>query len=240
MATAGKKGPSDGGYSDDRYDDDDLTEEEVNKIKSSEKDDKFQEEMVELEKIRKEIEERGKKKLEQLKKREVKTKKQIREEEKTKVGGQTTKGKVYEHKRGKGIFVGGESKKYLTKMNKAFKKLHGVSAEKKKRMVEFMGLGAKMESKITEKEVDIIFRGLKHKKFDKPPFKNVFKKMKKEGVDLKDYKKDLRRMFSNKRDINRFREALKGEENPRKHKTKESSNRNPGAGKLGSTSHHRL
>lgn len=239
MATTGKTGPSDGGYSDDRYATDDDLNEEEKKIESLGKDKKFQEEMEKLEEIRKETEERKKKKLKQLKKREVKTKKQIREEEKTKIGGQTTKRKVFEHKRGKGIFIGGESKKYLTKMNKAFKKVHGVSAKKKKKIVEFMGLGAKMSSKITEKEVDTIFRGLKHKKFDKPSFENVFKKMKKEGVDLKGYKKDLKGIFS-KGDIRKFKKALKDEENTHKHKMRPSLNRNPEAGKPGSTSHHRL
>jgi len=240
MATR-KTGPNDGGYDEKNENKkvnniDELSNEEKKRLKATEKDEKFQKEMDELEEVRKAVEERRRKKLEELKKREVKTKKQIREEEESKVSGQITKRRTYKCKKGKGIFIGGKSKNYIVKMNKAFKKIHGVSSEKKKGMVEFMGLGAKMKSKITEKEVDIICRGLKHRKFDKPPFKNVFKKMKKEGVDLKKYKKDLKARFGSKKDIAKFSAALKGED-PRRYKMKRTSNRSTDRiGKVGSDS----
>lgn len=238
MSGTKKTGPSDGSYRN-MYDEDEENENE-NENKEKEDDERFRKEAEELEKIGKEMEERKKEKLKQFKKREIEASKKVRkEEEEIVIGGQKVKPKkIYAHKRGKGIFIRGESKNYQRKINKILKrKVHGVSLAKKKEIGEIIKNCAMRETSIKEKEIDNIFSKLKYKRYTgsgSVGIKKMFKDKEEEGVNIKKYKKELKRKFT-RRELNKFRRAIKGEENPLKYKMESTSNRilnktgNPGS-----------
>ena len=218
--TTGKTGPNDG-----NYDEDDQSERE----KGLKKDEKFKEEMGDLEEISKEMEERKKEKLKQFKKREIEPRKQIREEEETKVGGQVTKKKVYGHKRGVGVFIRNKTKP--EKIRKGLKKIHGLSTEEKKLFSDVVTAYNPTKSVIKKDKLKKLLLELKH-----------IKSGRRGGTDFKKLEKTFSKEFlkknfgSKKRKIIKIERELFGKKDPLKHKMKSGSNRTPTKGKPGSYS----
>ena len=229
--TTGKKGPSDG--ADYPQEGDDEQDEEYRKKESLKKDEKYNKELKELEEAGKQAEERRKEGIKQYEKKETDTKKQVREKEgEIKIGGQKVKPKkVYFHKKGTGVFIRNKTK--LGKIEKSLKKVRGLSAEEKKLFPKIA---------VAYNPEKIVFRKDKLKKL-----LSELRRLKSGGRGGTDFKrlektfdKDfLKKTFSNKRKINRIGEVLFGKKS-HKHKMKQSSNRNPGAGKSGSTSPSRI
>ncbi|MCK5122915.1 MAG: hypothetical protein KAQ87_02100 [Candidatus Pacebacteria bacterium] len=217
-----KKGPNDGGNYYQKGDDDNQSEEE----RGLRKDEKFRKETEDLEEIGREMEERKKQKLKQFRMKGVKTKKQIRKEEESKVGGQITKRKVFDHKR-EDLFVRNKLKNYLRKIEEKINKTHGLSTKEKKLFPEALGAYNPSKSVLEKKKLKKFIRGLKHKTYKGSDFNRL-----KKTFDTDFLKKNL----GNKRTMNKIKEALLGGENRLKHTMKQTSNRNPGADKIGSNS----
>ena len=220
-----KIGPDDGGNYYQRGDDEKGDDEQDEKEKSLEKDRQYNEELEELEKRRKEMEERKKEQKKKFIKKDEE-RKELRKKKIVKIGGQEVGKKVFDHNKGKeGIFDRrGKVKGYQRKIDKAFEtKVHGVSSKKKKKIADFVKRGIKMESEARKKEVDIILDGVARKDFSRAVFKNIFKNLEKEGVDLEIYKKELEKI--NRRDIGKCKRVLGGGEDPHKHRIRPDSNR---------------
>lgn len=235
-----KTGPSDGTNYYQEGDDDKQDEEEKRLEK---KDELYKKEEEELEKAGEEMKEREKEKLERVEKNK-KDRKELRKKKEVEIGGQKVKPKkIYSHKKEEGIFVRGKSTNYTQKINKTLRrKVYGVSLKKKREIADIIKNCASRKTSITKKEVDNIFSKLKYGKYSgsgSGGIRKMLKNKEKDGVDLKSYKKELKKKFS-RRDIDKFKRALGGEENPFEHKMKQSSNRNPGTGKPGSTSQSRI
>jgi delta 1-pyrroline-5-carboxylate dehydrogenase len=224
-----KTGPNDGSNYYQEGDDDEKDEKE----ESLKKDEQYNKELEELEEKRKEMEERKKEQKKKFEKNK-KDREELKEKEEITIGGQKVEPKkIYSHKKEEGIFVRGKSTNYSQKIDKTLRrKVHGVSLGKKKEIAEIIKNCSQRKTIITEKEIDNIFTGLKYKKYTDSGIRKMLKNKGKEGVDLNRYKKELKGKFS-RRDIDKFRRALKGEEDPLKHKIKPNSNRNPGTGKSG-------
>ena len=193
--------------------------------KVSKEDAIYKQEMDELEKIRKEHEEKKKEQLERIKKEREKNKRKIGDEKEIKeqriVAGQAVpvKKKAYKHKTE--LFrhkrMNDFSGKGLTKINKALKGVHGVSVQKK---IEFIkALKAYNPSKSVLKKNDFVdfSRRFKSKRFSGGKFSNVAK----EGIDIK----DMRKRFG-KRDIDKLTRGITGEAKPNRYKSSSSDKKN--------------
>lgn len=238
---AEKTGPSDGSYSDIYNNNDDSKEDK----KKTEKDELYKKEMEELKKAGEEMEEREAEKIKQAKKNRE-SREESGRKKKTEMNEQIVKKKVYSHKKEGGIFTKGKATNYSQKIDKALRReVHGVSLAKKKEIAEIIKNCASRKTTITEKEVGDILSKLKYGNYTgsgSSGINRMLKNMEREGVDLKSYKKELKRKFS-RRDIDKFKIALGGGEDPRKHRVRPSptsSNRNPGRGRPGSTSPSRI
>ena len=229
--TTGKRGPSDGANY--PQEGDDEQDEEYKKKKSLKKDEKYNEELEKLEEAGEQAKERRKEGIKQYEKKETDTKKQVRKKgEEIKIGGQKVKPKkVYSHEKGMGVFIRNRTK--LGKIKNGLRKVRGLSVKEKKLFPEIA---------VAYNPEKIVFRKDKLKKL-----LSELRRLKSGGRGGTDFKrlektfdKDfLKKTFSNKRKINRIGEVLFGKES-HKHKMKQSSNRNPGAGKSGSTSPSRI
>lgn len=234
---AEKTGPSDGSYND-IYNNDNSEEEE----KKAEKDELYKKEMEELEKAGEEMEEREAEKIKRAKKN-----RESREEsggkKKTEMNEQIVEKKIYSHEKEGGIFTKGKATNYSQKINKALRKVHGVSLAKKKEMTEIIKNCASRKTTITEKEVGDILSKLKYGNYTgsgSSGINRMLKNMEKEGVDLKSYKKELKKKFS-RRDIDKFKIALGGGKDPRKHNMRSGLNKSANkASRSGSTSPNRI
>jgi len=185
----------------------------------------YQEEIDELEKIRKEHEEKKKEQLERIRKEREKNKRKIGRQDETEeqgiVAGQavSAKRKTYKHKTElfKHKRMNDFSGKGLAKINKTLKGVHGVSVQKK---IEFIkALKAYNPSKSVLKKNDFVdfSRRFKSKRFSGGKFSNVAK----EGIDIK----DMRKRFG-KRDIDKLTRGITGEEDPNKYKSSGSDKKN--------------
>ncbi len=225
-----KKGPNDGSYKDDRYADDaDISNEEKKTQESLAKDKKFNEEMKALEETRKEVDERKKEELKRFKK-EDKNRKEIRKKKTVKIGGEkVNEAKIFKHKRGMGIFIRNKTKPQ--KIRKALKKVHGLSADEKKLFPDIVAAYSPTAITIKKDKLKTLFRELRH-----------IKSGRRGGTDFQKLKKAFDKDFlkknfgGKKRKLAKIERAFFGEKDPLKHEIKQSSNRNPGAGKTGSNS----
>ncbi|MCK5332865.1 hypothetical protein KAJ41_03315 [Candidatus Parcubacteria bacterium] len=188
---------------------------------TSKEDKIFQEEMDELEKVRKEHQEKKKEQLERIRKDREKNKRKIGKEREPEdpriVAGQVVpvekktykhEVKLFRHKR-----LNDFSGKGLTKINKTLKGVHGVSVQKK---VEFIkALKAYNPSKSVLKKDDFVdfARRFKSKRFTG----KAFKKLAREGIDIK----AMRKKFG-KRDIDKLRRGITGEEDPNRYRSSSS------------------
>jgi len=185
----------------------------------NEKNQKFQEELEELEKARKEIEEKRKKEFERMRKNREKNKKpkdDIEQEEKI-IGGQKVlvKKKIYDHEMK--VFRHNRLKDIDTrgtkKLEKAMTKVHGVSLKKKLDFLKAVKAYSPTKSVLKKKDFEDFARRFKGKRFTG----NQFKKVEKEGIDIR----SLRKKFG-KRDIDKLRRGITGEANPNAYKSRGS------------------
>ena len=201
----GKTGPSDGGYPD--YDDDELSEKE----KSEKKDKTFNEEVKKLEERRKEEDERKKEQLKKFKKKgeEKRKKNAIVKEEKDKevFGVKVKKQKDFLStlKKNEGVFRHNKLQNFNTsggkKIEKALKRVHGVSSKEKKEFYEGMKAYSMKGSIFLGKEFKEYYMGVKHKfrGFNgKAGFKNMKKNIGEDDINnLKKIKKrSAEKMFN--------------------------------------------
>ena len=226
-----KEGPSDDSY----YQ---IDDEQVEKEKSLEKDRKYNEELEELEKMRKERKKKEERQKEEFEKGRETGKKQIGEkEEKIKIGGQEVKiqkdflstlkenKSPFKHKKLQNFSTSGGKK-----IEKILKRVSGVSSKEKKEFYSGLKAYGMKKSILKESELKEYYMGVKHK-FRGFRGKAGFKKMGKNigEDDLNNLKKIKRRSAE------KMFDALSGT-GEKKHQMKQGSNRNPGAGRPGSTS----
>ena len=227
---AEKTGPSDGSYNN-VYDDEG---EEDEKLK--EKDDLYKKEMEELEEAGKDMREREKEKIEQAKKNREnreereKSRKESKNKKKDEISEQLvkkTEKRIYSHPNKEGIYTKGKVTDYSQKINKALKRVHGLSSQKKKELVSIIEDCTARKTVATKKEVGEILSKLKYGKYTGSGSTGIQRMLKKkgaEGVDLKAYKRELKNKF-NRRDINKIKIALEGGNDPRKHVMKQRPSR---------------
>ena len=239
--TAEKTGPSDGSYND-IYNNDNSEKDK----KKTEKDELYKKEMEELKKAGEEMKEREAEKIEQAKKNRESRKERegSGRKKKTEMDGQIVEKKIYSHEEEGGIFIKGKATNYSQKIDKALRrKVHGVSLAKKKELAEIIKNCASRKTTVTEKEVGDILSKLKYGNYTgsgSSGINRMLKNMEKEGVDLKSYKKELKKKFS-RRDIDKFKIALGGGKDPRKHKMRSGLNKSANkASRSGSTSPNRI
>ena len=224
-----------------KSDDDD----DDNNTKSSEEDEEYRKRLDDLEALRKMREEKKEKDL-----KIVKDRKEKREEEKKKkekqweedsdrekkeqkekliAGEKVEKKRVFTHKKEEGVFrhkkLANFNTKGLKKIDKRFKKVHGISSEKKRKFLKLLEAYNPSKSLMTKKSFDDFSRRFKSKRFKGPNFE----RMKKEGIDLR----GVRKKFG-KRDLDKLRRGVTGEKDPHKYQRK-SSNQNGSSPKSSSS-----
>lgn len=204
----------------------DEDENKSNKLREG--DERYEKELEDLAKLRKKRKEKKEKILEDMrekmnKKREEKRKKgqqqgdgdEKEQKEKIIAGEKVEKKKVFSHKKEEGIFrhkkLTNFSTRGIKKINKRFKKIHGVSATKKRAIVELLKEYNHSKTVLTRKRLDVFFRKFKSKRFMGPNFS----RMKKEGVDLRSARKEF-----GKRDLDKLKRGLTGEKNPCRYQRK--------------------
>lgn len=198
--------------------------EEKNGDNLSEESNEFFKELEELEKIREERKEKSKKKLEKIIQEREKWKSEKKEGKESRtvmIGGKLTvlktkdythKFKVFRHNR-----VNDFQNKGSARIEKALHKVHGMALKKKLDFLEALKAYNPTKSVLKKKDFDEFTRRFKSKRF----VGNNFKKVKKEGIDIK----SLRKQFG-KRDIDKIRRGITGQEDPYKYKSKSSDLKN--------------
>ncbi|MCK5490985.1 MAG: hypothetical protein KAI67_04015 [Candidatus Pacebacteria bacterium] len=182
-------------------------------------------EIDDLEKIKEEHEAKKKEQLKKIREEREKNKRKIGEQDETEeqriVAGQVVSVKKRNYKRKTQLFkhkkINDFSGRGITKINKALKGVHGVSAQKK---IEFIkALKAYNPSKSILKKDDFVdfTRRFKLKRFSGGKFSNVAKK----GIDIK----DMRKRFG-KRDIDKLTRGITGEEDPNRYKPSSTVKKN--------------
>lgn len=211
---------------------DDDEEEEDKDAKSREEDEEYRKRLDDLEQLRKMREEkkkkdfeiadeRRKKKEEEKKKKEEQwggTKEQEQEQEQKFIAGEKIERKRhFSHKKEEGVFrhkkLFNFSTKGTEKIEKRFKKIHGISSEKKRKFIKLLEVYNPSKMLMTKKSFDDFSRRFKSKRFTGPNFS----RMKKEGIDLKSARKEFK-----KRDLNQLRRSVTGEKDPHRYQNKYS------------------
>ena len=213
--------------------DKDENEYEEENAKSREKEEEYKERLDDLETLRKMREEKKEKDLKVAKEREEKREEEKKKkekqwedsdkekkerEEKLIAGEKVEKKRVFTHKKEEGVFrhkkLANFNTKGLKKIDKRFKKVHGISSEKKRKFLKLLEAYNPSKSLMTKKSFDDFSRRFKSKRFKGPNFD----RMKKEGIDLK----SVREKFG-KRDLDKLRRGVTGEKDPHKYQSKSSS-----------------
>ncbi len=212
-------------YEDNRYkqsqgseDRDIETSEEEEKKEMSEE--KFEEELKRIEKERREQEERRKKELERIyedarKKREQKEKE--KEQKQKIIAGQPVEtGKIFSPRKEEGVFRRNKLSNFntrgITKIEKKLKKVHGIPLKKKLEFINALKTYNPSKTVLLKKDLEDFARGMKHRRFTTAKFKRMEKIM------------DPRSLKFKKREIDKIRMALTGEEDPHKYKRVTSKN----------------
>jgi len=163
--------------------------------------------------IREEIEERKKKK----KEREEKSNREKEEKKQKKViaGQEIQQKKVFSHKKEEGVFRHKKLMNFNTgkKIDKALKKIHGISLKKKQKFVELLKSYNPNKTTLRKKDFDDFVRRFKSKRFTGPNFDKMKKK-----IDLKSARKEF-----GKRDLDKLRRGITGEEDPHKYQRRTST-----------------
>jgi hypothetical protein len=198
-----KTGPSDGSEA----------EEEQEKDRMERENEKFEKELEKLAQAREEQEERRKEELKKLYEETQKRKEKRKEEQKKKeeqkfIAGQpveqkkvfSRKTEIFRHNRLNDFNTSG-----LRKMDKALKKVTGVTLKKKLEFVNALKAYSPSKTVLRKDDLKEFSRGLKFKRFTG----NKFSRLKK-TIDPKELK-------FKKRDIDKITRALTGEEDPYKY-----------------------
>lgn len=196
-----------------------------NDSKMEAEDREYQETIKEIERMRKEREEKKKAAMERLKKEREGYTKSTDEDE---TGGQGMIGgvagkkkkvygheiKVFRHNKLNDFSVSG-----LKKIDKTLQKVHGVDVKKKIAFVKALEAYNPTKSTLRKKDFDKFAKGFKSKRFNGKNFDNV----EKAGIDIK----GMRKKFS-KRDIDKLRRGITGDQDPYKYKSKSSDDMKKG------------
>ena len=138
--------------------------------------------------------------------------------DKSVAGEKIEKRGIFTHKKEEGIFrhrkLTNFNTKGIYKINKAFKKVHGISVAKKRKFVELLKSYNPSKTTLRKKDFDDFSRRFKSKRFTGPNFS----RMKKEGIDLKSAREGFK-----KRDLNKLKRNMIGEKDLYKYQTKFSS-----------------
>ena len=212
--------------------------------KSRKKDERYNKTLEELEELRKMREEKRKKDLGGMREKEEKKEKekekkqkqwedtdekQEKQKQKLIAGEKVERKRIFTHKKSEGVFrhkkLASFSTKGVQKINKGFKKVHGMSLKKKQRFVELLKSYNPSETALTKKTFNDFSRRFKSKRFTGLNFN----RMKKEGIDLKSARKEF-----GKRDLDKLRRGVTGEKDPHKYQRKSSSQKNSGSKNLSS------
>ena len=216
--------------------DENEDEDEIKSAKSRKKDEDYEKRLDELREVREEREEKKKQdlknmydKIEKRKKEKQEKEKQWRkthgkeEEEKEKkkksiAGEEIEQKRFFSHKKEEGVFrhkkLANLNTKGSHKIEKAFKKIHKISPEKKRNFLELIKSYNPSKTVLTKKGFDDFTRRFKSKRFVGPNFS----RMKKEGIDLKSARKEFK-----KRDLDQLRRGITGEKDPHKYQRKSSN-----------------
>ena len=200
-------------------------------IKLCKEDEEYKKRIKESEELREIREEKKKKDLEAMKKKEEKEKKekqreetderQKKQEQKLIAGEKVERKRFFTHKKSEGVFrhkkLANFSTKGVKKIDKRFKKVHGISSEKKREFIRLLEAYNPSKSVMTRKNFDNFSRRFKSKRFTGPDFDRMIK----EGIDLKGARKEF-----GKRDLDKLRRRVTGEKDPHKYQRKSSSQRN--------------
>ncbi|MCK5475841.1 MAG: hypothetical protein KAI71_04650 [Candidatus Pacebacteria bacterium] len=194
---------------------DDDSDEISSDSKMEAEDKEYQETIKEIEKARKEREEKKKAAMERLKKEREGYTKSTDENESGEQGANAGKKKVYSreikvfrHNKLNDFSVSG-----LKKIDKTLQKVHGVDIKKKIAFMKALEVYNPTKSTLKKKDFDKFARSFKSKRFNGKNFDNV----EKAGINIK----DMRKKFS-KRDIDKLRRGITGDQDPYRYKSKSS------------------
>jgi hypothetical protein len=199
--------------------DDNNKEENGNNL--AEGDNEFLKELEDLGKMKEEREEKIRKKLEK-KVQEREKMKLEKEEEGAKsktvmLGGRLTtlraKNYVHKYKVFKHNKINDLQNKGSDRMEKALHKVHGITLKKKLDFLEALKAYSPTKSVLKKKDFDEFTRRFKSKNFRS----EKFRKAEKRGIDMKELRKEF-----GKRDINKIKRGITGQEDPYKYKSKGS------------------
>ncbi len=223
---SGKREDTDKQKRDDKKNDDE--EEESKDAESRKNDEEYRKRLDDLETLRKMREEKKAKDLKIVKDREEKREEEEKKKEeqwesdetekkegKLIAGEKVERKRVFTHKKEEGVFrhkkLLGFNTKGLKKIDKRFKKVHGISSKKKRDFLKLLEAYNPSKSLLTKKAFDDFSRRFKNKRFTGPNFN----RMKKEGVDLRSARKKF-----GKRDLDKLRRGITGEKDPHKYQAK--------------------
>ena len=213
---------------DKRKEDDDNDDNNNKDAKSCEEDEENRKRLDDLEQLGKMREERKARDLRILKEREEKKEGEKKKKEKQWEESDETEKKerfiakekvkekrVFTHKKEEGVFrhkkLVNFDTKGLKKIGKRFKKVHGISSEKKRKFLNLLKAYNPSKSMLTRKSFDDFSKRFKSKRFTG----HNFNRMKKEGIDLRDARKKF-----GKGDLDRLRRGIIGEKDSHKHQMK--------------------
>jgi len=213
--------------------------------KSREEDKEYRKRIKELEELRKMREEKRKKDFGKMKEKDEKKEKEKekkekqweetdekQEEQKQKLiaGEKVERKRVFTHKKSEGVFrhkkLSNFSTRGVKKIDKRFKKVHGISSEKKRKFIRLLEAYNPSKSVMTRKTFDDFVRRFNSKRFSGPNFD----RMEKEGIDLRSARKE----FNRRKDINKLRRGITGGKDPHKYRGKSSSQKNSSSRNLSS------
>ncbi len=207
--------------------DDNDNGEEENSDNLTEESNEFFKELEELEKMREERKEKSRKELEKIVQEKEKMKSKDRKGEETKkdrtvmIGGKLTalKTKDYTHKLK--IFkhnkVNDFGNKGSARIEKVLHKVHGITLKKKLDFLGALKAYNPTESVLKRKDFDEFTRRFKSKNFRSEKFRRAEKK----GINMKEVRKEFK-----KRDIDKIKRGITGQEDPYKYKSKSSDFKN--------------
>lgn len=204
-------------------DDEDDDEKETEEDQARKLDEEYKARLVELEELKKLREERRAKELGKMKDRAEKKKKEKEErdrefnedageekERKKLIAGEKVEEKrTFKTKKAEGVFrhhrLDNFSTKGVRKIEKVARKIHGVSLDKKRKIVELLQVYNPSKSTLRKKDFNKFIIKFKSKNFKGAGFDRI----KKAGINIKDARKEF-----GKRDIDKLNRGLTGKKDP--------------------------
>jgi hypothetical protein len=181
-------------------------------------------ELEELEKLREERKEESRKKIERIVQEKEKMKtgcKESKEDGIAMIGGKITaiktkdyvpKLKVFKHNK-----VNDFQNKGSDRIEKVLHKVHGITLKKKFDFLEALKAYTPVKSVLKKKDFDEFARRFKSKNFKSEKFRRAAKS----GIDMKELRKEF-----GKRDIDKIRRGITGQEDPNKYQSRSSGLKN--------------